>query len=167
MQPLIIEIITMSAVILPTSYGLHYLAYRRGWDDENDQITKAKSDERKAPIQHSLAYLLIRKWLDFGGGYYGIIALTTLIFIEIRQVQGFLANWQGSKQLIDSFGINFIISFFVEQIQNFVAAIIWPKYYLSRFSLFKCAVFIASTYLLYDWTKKLAKKTAVKSTLDK
>ena len=88
------------------------------------------------------------------------MALVKLVFIEIGQVQSFFESWKGTGQFIDSIGFNLLVAFFVEQIQNFVAAIIWPTDYLSRFSILECAVFIAVTYGVYNGAKRLAKEKA-------
>jgi len=162
MQELIWETLYMSLFVFAASYGLHYLAYQRGLNDENDEVTKAtiKSNEDNTRIGKLFSNPLVNKWLDFGGGYYGIVALVKLVFIEIGQVQSFFESWKGTGQFIDSIGFNLLVAFFVEQIQNFVAAIIWPTDYLSRFSILECAVFIAVTYGVYNGAKRLAKEKA-------
>lgn len=162
MQELIWETLYMSLFVFAASYGLHYLAYQRGLNDENDEVTKAtiKSNEDNTRIGKLFSNPLVNKWLDFGGGYYGIVALVKLVFIEIGQVQSFFESWDGTGQFIDSIGFNLLVAFFVEQIQNFVAAIIWPTDYLSRFSILECAVFIAVTYGVYNGAKRLAKEKA-------
>ncbi len=123
-----------------------------GLDDDNyDDKDVPKSDN---PI--------LKKWLDFGGGFYGIVAFVKLIFIELKQIRDFIVNWQGidaftNGQPIDlGFLIGLFVSFFVEQIQNFVAAIIWPTDYLPHYTIVECAVFVVIMYGLYALARKFA-----------
>jgi hypothetical protein len=141
----------MSVFIGVTSFGLHFIAYRKGWQDDNDEIKRnGKKDE-------SDSNPLISKWLDFGGGYYGTVAFVKLVFIELADIRDFLLDWQGIDALVNQSVIGLIIAFFVEQYQNFVAAIIWPTHYLGRFSIFECFAFVAVTYMVYEWSRKQAK----------
>lgn len=89
---------------------------------KNKKEKKKDSEQEKIP-------LALKKWLSFGGGFYGAAAFYTYIWIEFLEVVSFFfkmlnpANWR-----IDlSFEI--IISFFINSIMNFVAAITWFMQY--------------------------------------
>lgn len=165
MLALIWELFYMGALVMMASYCLHYFAYKKGLGDENDEI-KRLSDKDKAnhKVQKGIfTNPLVNKWLDFGGGYYGIVAFVKLILIEFEQLKSFVTGWQGVEQFASGLGFNMLIAFFAEQIQNFVAAIIWPTDYLRAFSIFQCAIFVVVTLLLYEWSKNMAKNSLQKN----
>ena len=159
MSALIWEVTYMSAMVLMLGYVLHYVAYKKGLGDHKGEVVRPKEsdDGAKETIALSSSNPFLKKWMDFGGGYYGIVAFVKLVLIELAQLKGFIGDWDGSKSLGDFFSIGTLISFFVEQIQNFVAAIIWPTDYLREFSIGECAIFVLITYAFYEGSKTLAR----------
>lgn len=73
------------------------------------------------------------KWLKFGGGYYGIVALYTWFLIEWRDIAETIAGFGGFAGWLDRMGLNLLINMFIEGLMNFVAAIAWPVYWISEF----------------------------------
>jgi hypothetical protein len=71
------------------------------------------------------------KWLRFGGGFYGLVALYTWLLVEWDEVIGFVG---GLGDIVLNFELQTLISLvvrmFVESIMNFVVAISWPAYWL-------------------------------------
>lgn len=146
--------------MMGVGYTLHYYAFKNGIADENDIVdTQALKKQAQANKQkYKTGNGFLDKWLDFGGGYYGSVAMIKLIFIELGQIAGFISNWQGLDNFIDDIGIGMLINFFVEQIQNFVAAIIWPVDYLNEYSILQCGIFVAITYFVYEVSRRLARE---------
>lgn len=149
----------MSVFVFWAGYLLHKVAYKKGIADENDLVkTKAlKKDSEGKKREYKTGNTAVDKWLDFGGGYYGIVALIKLIFIELEQIGEFIMNWPGMNEFINDLGIGTIINFFVEQFRNFVAAITWPVDYLGRYEILEIAIFIGVTYYAYNYSRKLAR----------
>ena len=156
---LVWHIIYMSALVFAVGFALHFYAYKRGLGDEFDEVkTKTlKKDARGKKRDYKTGNGFLDKWLDFGGGYYGIIAFIQLIFIEIAQVRDFIADWDGLSAFIDSLGIGMLINMLIEQIMNFVAAICWPVDYLEQFSIAEIAIFICITFVFYKVSQRVAK----------
>ena len=70
-----------------------------------------------------------RRWMKFGGGFYGITAFTTWITIELSEALSFVGNFPGLSEMFkDGIG-SFILNFFVNQLQNFISALIWFSYW--------------------------------------
>ena len=159
MAALIWEIVYMSVMVVLIGYFLHYFAYRKGLGDHKGEVVRPKkSDEQgKEMLKQAATNPFLKKWMDFGGGYYGIVAFVKLVLIELNQLKNFVADWDGSRQFSDLLSINTLISFFIEQIQNFVAAIIWPTDYLREYSILQCAIFVAVTYAFYEGSKIMAR----------
>ncbi len=75
----------------------------------------------------------LERWLRFGGGFYGLIALYTWLLIEWEDVATFIA---GLADVLFSFEparlFSLVLNLFIESIMNFVVAIGWPAYWLSK-----------------------------------
>ncbi|MBL4773387.1 MAG: hypothetical protein JKX98_07225 [Alcanivoracaceae bacterium] len=89
---------------------------------KNIQLSKNKEDNVIQQILH-------KKYLKFGGGFYGVLAFITYIHIEIYQIVDFLKKFSGLQNFIDSIGFSMIIKFFLEAIMNFITALMWPIYW--------------------------------------
>lgn len=72
-----------------------------------------------------------RKWLALGGGFYGVVALLTLIVIELGDILDFLRNFDGFTSLAELLSISTLISILFETLMNSFLALAWPMYWLS------------------------------------
>lgn len=73
------------------------------------------------------------KWLRFGGGFYGLVALYTWLLIEWEDVAEFLQGLADIVLNVDAGGlVGLLIALFVESMMNFVTAIAWPAYWLGE-----------------------------------
>lgn len=154
------EAIYMGICAIGVGYVLHYYSYKKGLQDEFDIVkTKTlKKDTNGNKKDYKTGNGFLDKWLAFGGGYYGVIAMIKLIFIELGQIKDFIADWKGLNHFIDQVGIRMLVNIFVEQIMNFVAAIAWPTDYFGRFSFEQVVIFFVVTYLCYESSRKFARK---------
>ncbi|MBE1299242.1 MAG: hypothetical protein GJ680_04970 [Alteromonadaceae bacterium] len=153
------ETVYMSACVFAIGYGLHYFAYLRGLANEDDVVQSSylekTVDGKKQKYKSGNTF--IDKWLDFGGGYYGVVAVVTLLFIEIGELRQFIADWQDLDTFIQSLGIGWLINFFIEQFMNFISAAIWIVHYIGDYSAFQVGIFIGATYVAYNISRKLAR----------
>jgi hypothetical protein len=69
------------------------------------------------------------KWMEFGGGFYGVVALFTYALVELGEIRDLFANF---GDLFRGDLVRMIVQFFVESLKNFVTAITWPVYWLER-----------------------------------
>lgn len=65
------------------------------------------------------------KWLRFGGGFYGLTALWTLIVIEIKELWWVVTHIPAVIELLSSGLFNLIIAFIKNQAVNFAHAFSW------------------------------------------
>lgn len=72
---------------------------------------------------------LHNKWMQFGGGFYGVVAFYTYVLIEIDEVWDFFV---GLANLFNENLVRLVIQFFIQSFMNFIAAVTWPVYWLSR-----------------------------------
>jgi hypothetical protein len=89
------------------------------------------------------------KWVAFGGGFYGVVALLTYVIIEFGELRDFFLGFESLAALLDQLGLNMLISLLVEAVVNFVTAIAWPVYWLSEISMINLWVWLGAAYLGY------------------
>ena len=124
--------------IAVTSYLLVWWALRHGYLEEvrnMEEVEKGfrqysknkknsdKNDERRLNPVHN-------KWLKFGGGFYGIVALLTYAVVELGEIRDFIARYDGILGLLSQLSFGLIIEFIIDAVMNFVVAIAWPVYWL-------------------------------------
>ena len=76
--------------------------------------------------------LVRNKWMKFGGGFYGVVALLTYAVVELGELWDFLRSFESVWALVSQFGLNMLIGLLVEALRNFILAIAWPAYWLSN-----------------------------------
>ena len=74
------------------------------------------------------ARFLLKKWTKFGSGFYGLTGLWTFIVIEAAELADMLGG-EGFSNGIDVELVSFIISFLVNQLINFITALLWFSYW--------------------------------------
>ncbi|KAA9130854.1 hypothetical protein F3N42_10850 [Marinihelvus fidelis] len=92
------------------------------------QRKQAKKDGEKLPQEKGLH----GQWAKMGGGFYGMVALYTWLRIEWSDALDFLVALKAVFTFDIGGIIQAIISFFIESIMNFVAAVTWPVYWISN-----------------------------------
>lgn len=69
------------------------------------------------------------KWMKFGGGFYGVVALWTYVVIELQEIYQFLMAFTGLSGIADLLSLDLLIGFLINSIVNFVLAITWFAYW--------------------------------------
>ena len=93
---------------------------------------------------------LFKKWMEFGAGFYGLMALFTYGVIETGEIIDFFSNFTSIADFIDRIGIGMLIDFIIESIINFFRALLWPFYWGDSFDSTRNAlIYLAEAYLGY------------------
>ena len=129
---------------------------------EMHAMKKARKKARKEGGNNVRVNPVHGKWLKFGGGFYGIVALYTYGLIEWREIRSTIAGLGGIRGFIDDLSINLIISILLEGLMNFVAAISWPVYWMSEFGSGNLWIWICIAYAGYWLGMRAAQWLAVK-----
>ncbi|MFK8010677.1 MAG: hypothetical protein AB8B80_01465 [Marinicellaceae bacterium] len=100
--------------------------------------------------ENRLTQMLHKKWMHFGGGFYGVLVFMTYIHIEIYQIIEFITNFSSFQNFIDNIGLSMLINFFIEAILNLVTAFLWFIYWhdflpIDSFWVWLIVVFVAHT----------------------
>ena len=116
------------------AYMLVWWALRNGYlnetgsvkaiEKEVKRLAKDKESKLKADPVH-------KKWLSMGGGFYGVVAVLTWLFLELGEILDFITSFDGFSDLANSFSVNMLVGLFIEAIRNSFLALAWPVYWLS------------------------------------
>ena len=109
---------------------------------------KKEDDAKLHPIQ--------KKWAKFGGGFYGIVALFTYVVIEVIEIIDMISRFGGFISFIRQLDLDVIINMLVEALTNFIAAMVWPLYWMRRIDTDQTWVWFVMAYAGYWLGLKLA-----------
>ena len=93
--------------------------------------------------------LVQRKWLGFGGGFYGLVSLLTLAHIEAGEVVSFFGDFEGLGTLTGLISLETVVALLVETLKNTVTALIWPIYWLGAQPVDHAWLWLAVAYAGY------------------
>lgn len=97
---------------------------------------------RKLNLVHS-------KWLSFGGGFYGVVALWTYILIELAEIRDFIYDLGGFFAMLSNISFDLLIRLLIDSFMNFIMAIAWPWYWMSEVESRNAWVLFLVAYLAY------------------
>ena len=89
---------------------------------------------------------LLDKWITFGGGYYGLMALCTYFHVEALEIMDFLVQFQGIQDFINTVSSDMLIAFLVNSLTNFITAFVWFQYWPNIFTIGNGWVWIGVSY---------------------
>jgi hypothetical protein len=116
-------------VFLVTWYLFRRL-YQRGELTSGADYTAIKSHLKDIKKQKSgRDNLLHKKWMKFGGGFYGVTAVTTWVWIELVDLWGLIVDFPGFAAIFGDGVIGFLVGMLVNQFQNFLQALLWFAYW--------------------------------------
>ncbi|NND44602.1 MAG: hypothetical protein HKN58_04720 [Xanthomonadales bacterium] len=138
------------------TFALVWWALRKGVVSEVDTLQalskqiEAMSKKKDKDTPREKINPVHDKWLKFGGGFYGTVALYTFALIEWPDL---VESFSGLGELLRSnvsaaigILIGAIVEAIIESIMNFVAAIAWPVYWMSEFGASRMWLWMAIAY---------------------
>jgi hypothetical protein len=134
------------------------------------EMSQKHKEEKKAKTDNKgTSHLLVNKWLNFGGGFYGLMALITYAVIEIKEIFGFFINlfdlnW---SQVWRSVSIRMLVDLFVAAIMNLVDAFVWFKYWDRQIDMKNGWLWLIAAYLGFLLGARIAKKYPMKFSFKK
>ncbi len=107
-------------------------------EDEVKKIARERSSGKNkkganghAPIRPKFTPVH-NKWLMFGGGFYGVVALLTFGVIEFSEILGFFSEFRTNVGRLADFNFDLIVNVLIDQLMNFFSALAWPWYWIER-----------------------------------
>ena len=102
---------------------------------------------------------LHNKWMKFGGGFYGVVAMMTLLVIEWADIKDF--GFAGLLGLTDNLSLEMLlettINMVIESFNNFIAAISWPVYWMGEIDSEHIWLWFVAAYAGYSGGSQLAR----------
>lgn len=138
------------------AFLITYLSYRNGaiaieddqkdkwglggdWDDWDGML----DDDR--PSNNYIH----KKWLSFGGGYYGLLALLTLTYIEGLELYNLFLIRDQLPELLAALDRDSVLDIIQSQIMNIVDAAIWFQYWPDHIEMANGWVWLGISYGAY------------------
>jgi hypothetical protein len=148
------------------SFLMIYFSYQKGYlstDFElKDAFKKNNNTGSSLSRKHKKKLLFLHsKWVTFGGGFYGLIALLTFLIIELTQVVNFLFSITGWQDIVALFSFDTLIAMIIDSITNMVQAIIWFTYWSEKFDTENFIIWIFIAYISYRFSEKYAMRYTV------
>ena len=122
--------IKLAIPVMMMSWWVHSWLVRNGLVDPKSsqkETEEAVKNIRKSDEQASsdTGDFWTRRWLKFGGGFYGLTALWTFVVIEIKDFFWLITHPQQAIELLSSGFVNVLVAFLQNQAMNFVQAFTW------------------------------------------
>ena len=116
------------------AYLLVWWALRNGYLNETGSVrdiekeVKKLAKDKESKLRSDPVH---KKWLSMGGGFYGVVAVLTWLFVELGEILDFITSFDGLSGLVDNFSIDMLVGLFISAIMNSFLALAWPVYWLS------------------------------------
>ena len=109
---------------------------------------------------------LHNKWVQFGGGFYGMLGLLTYLIVEWNELIELLGNLNKFELTVGNIISELIIKFLVESLINLITAITWPIYWLGKLGDTSVWMALLAAYLGYWAAEKLVKYWVARNLTD-
>ncbi len=116
----------MSWLMFNWLYGAGQLPREAGHKAIRDHLDSLRKHHKTSKTRRG--NYLYRQWMLFGGGFYGLSVLWTLLVIETLELIGFIVDFDMQALLADGV-IAMLISFALAQLGNIVSALLWFGYW--------------------------------------
>ena len=148
------------------SFLMIYFSYQKGYLSTDIELKDAfkKNNGTKSTLsrKHKKNLLFLHsKWVTFGGGFYGLIAVLTFIVIELTQVINFLFSITGWQDIVELFTLDSLIAMIIDSITNMIQAVVWFSYWPNKFNTENFIVWIFIAYISYRFAGKYAMRYTI------
>jgi hypothetical protein len=107
-------------------YGAGQLSREDGHKAIREHLTALRKQHKTNKSKNG--NYLYKQWLFFGGGFYGLAVLWTLLVIEVGELIGFIINFDLAALLADGV-IALFVNLVLSQLGNVVTAVLWFGYW--------------------------------------
>lgn len=165
---------TAGLIIGLATFGMVYWSLRQGFaaDDESiKSLRKSIKQKKKESDKWSADWFDIKqrkenresdfihkKWVQFGGGFYGIVAFVTLLWVECQEVIDFFRNFTSLYDFISNVSLGLVIEFMIDALMNFIVAIAWPAYWINVIESNHIWIWFLVAYAGYTLGDRLARQ---------
>ncbi|TDF39360.1 hypothetical protein EYS14_07510 [Alteromonadaceae bacterium M269] len=136
-----------------------------GLDSAMKVMVKQYKENKKKKVKQDTNPVMA-KWMYFGGGFYGLMALITYLYIEAKEIFEFVVklfklSWD---QVWSHIGFDLLVDLLVEAIQNLISAFVWFHYWADEITMKNGWYWLGAAYIGYMLGAKLAEQFPVQNT---
>jgi hypothetical protein len=110
------------------------------------------SSEKESFIQG----VLQKKFMKFGGGFYGVLTFITYLHIEGYQLIQFISSFTADGPGFNGGIFSLILGFFLDMIMNFITALMWPIYWFKFLPIESFWVWLLVSISAHAWATRFA-----------
>lgn len=147
-----LESLTLALPVALFSYLVIGYILAHGFIESFDDAKALKESLKQAKANHKKASkknYLLKKWFQFGGGFYGLVAVYTYAWIEFWEMIGLIVKFSDPDNWTFNITINLLVGFVINAIKNLVYAAIWFSYWPETANPFEVLVWVAAAYIAY------------------
>ncbi|MDT0595576.1 hypothetical protein [Glaciecola petra] len=125
---------------------------------KNMKTDRKNTQKKEGQEKLAIGETATNKWLFFGGGFYGLVAFGTYVFIEVGEIGAFLFGlidftW---AQFWSQLSIDLLINFIINSVMNLVDAFVWFRYWPQVISMQNGWIWLIVAYLGYVLAAQIA-----------
>ena len=153
------------------TFVIAYYSYKNGvisihdekdeWDFDDEDYDLGLNDDDYADDSKGEKKVannyLHSKWVSFGGGFYGLMALLTFTVIEVKEIIGFVQSIESWDALIALLSIDTLVDVIINSVTNMVAAFTWFFYWPKYIAMDNGWVWLGMAYAGYTVGRWIAK----------
>ncbi len=130
-------ILELGLPVAALSWLLFYRLYHRGElarDADRKTIRSGLKQLKKSSSKtdKQSEHVLHKKWMKFGGGFYGVAALWTLIVIEVGGIASVIAHPSAIETMFEGGVLKFLVDWAIGQATTFVQAVTWFNWWSEK-----------------------------------
>ncbi len=137
-----------------------YAQYTGALGDFSDRKSRSealKGFKKSTKDSKAKPNLFMRRWLFFGGGFYGMMAVFTYIVLEAQDIWTFLVFLMDPANWTFEITIRLLVKLLINTIMNFVDAALWFTTWLKGLGFSGIVLWLVVVYLCYSMAARLAR----------
>ncbi|MCJ9430337.1 hypothetical protein [Kordiimonas marina] len=108
-----------------------------------------KALKKRPKKKHKSVNKVHAKWMRFGGGFYGCMAVFTYLFVELTDFINLLYNLGQLEHWFDHIGFDLVVKFLIGSLTNFLDALLWFVYWPQEIGTEYPVAWLIAAYLGY------------------
>jgi hypothetical protein len=122
------------------------------------QLKKELKNIELEPVEKEpfIQRVLQKKFMKFGGGFYGVLTFITYLHIEGYQLIQFISSFTTEGSGFDGGIFSLILGFFLEMIMNFFTALMWPIYWSKFLPIESFWIWLLVAIFAHTWATRYA-----------
>ena len=100
--------------------------------------------------------ILQKKFMKFGGGFYGVLTFITYLHVEGYQLIQFINSFTSGESGFNGGIFSLVLGFFLEMIMNFFTALMWPIYWSRFLPIGSFWIWLLVAIIAHTWATRYA-----------